>query len=90
MQFHGEVGVDIVMQVGLTWMALRQQGHVHEPGMQNGAAKQESVGALGRMSGARGHLRALVSLMSGPEYLAPTRKMLIALNKASEHGEKRP
>ena len=47
---------------GATWTP---EAHVHELGMQNQVAKQESVGALGRMAGARGRLRALASMMSG-------------------------
>jgi hypothetical protein len=68
-------------------MSLQVKGHVYGLGTQNVAAKQVKVGALERMSSARGHLRALVSKMSGPEYLALTSKMLIAPSKGNEHGE---
>ena len=86
----GAIGADIVMQAGLTWMSLRVKGQMCGLEMQNVAAKQVKVGALERMSIARGHPRASVSLMSGPEYLALTSQMLIAPSKGNEHGEHWP
>jgi hypothetical protein len=68
-------------------MSLQVNGHVYGLGTQNVAAKQVKMGALERMSSARGHLRALVPKMSGPEYLALTSKMLKAPSKGDEHGE---
>ena len=69
------------------------KGHVNRPGVQNGAAKQESerFGENVRCERASESF-GLVSMMSGPENPAPapTRKILIALNNGSEHGEQRP
>ena len=83
----GAIGADVVMQADLTCKSLQVLGHEYGLGMRNVAVKQGNVGALERMSSARGHLRALVSLMLGPEYLAPTRTTLIAPSKGNGHGE---
>jgi hypothetical protein len=89
-QLPCEIVVEVVSQAGSKWSPVRVQDHVAGPEMQNEAAKQESVGALEKKSGARGHLKALASTWSVREYLVPTRMTSTALSKGIEHGEHWP
>lgn len=80
MQLAGAIEVVAVFHAVQMWTFLRVQSNEAGPEMQNEVAKQGSVGASEKRSGARGHQKAWASTMSVREYLAPTTKMWTVLS----------
>jgi len=88
---NDEAEVVVVIQTDSKMASVSAQEHTYELEMQDGVAMQESVGALERASGERGHRKASALMMLGRGCLTLMKKMtLIALSEASGRGEWRP